>query len=61
MRYSFEAKRLIKISTKADTKRDEGLTVPEDITYIDNFKYGEDEEFQMLMDEVGITEETYHF
>ena len=48
MRYSFEAKKLIKISTKADTKRDEGLTVPEDITYIDNFKYGEDEEFQTL-------------
>ena len=46
MGISLEGKRMIKFSTIADTKRDEGLTIPEDITYIDNITYGEDKEYQ---------------
>lgn len=48
MGISLEGKRMIKFSTIADTKRDEGLTIPEDITYIDNITYGEDKEYQNL-------------
>ena len=42
------SKRLIKMSTKADAKRDSGLTIPEDIEYIRDLPYGEENRFHSL-------------
>lgn len=45
---SWEGKNLILLSTVADSSRDAGLKIPEEINYIDKIQYGEDTEFQNL-------------
>lgn len=48
MAISLEGRLLIKNSTKADTKRDEGLEIPEEIEYLECIQYGENAEYQNL-------------
>ena len=45
---SMQGRMLIKMSTMADTKRDEGLTIPGEICYDRGIEYGEDKDFQNL-------------
>ncbi len=45
---SLQGKILIKMSTKADTARDAGLTIPEEFVYERGISYGSDPEFQDL-------------
>ncbi len=43
-----QSKKMIKGSTKADAKRDKGLTIPEDIEYKRDIPYGEENRFHSL-------------
>ena len=45
---SWEGRNLILMSTVADSSRDAGLKIPENINYISNIQYGEDKEYQNL-------------